>query len=401
MKWSAVQGHIVTGGGELVACTAEGRDFHKEELPHYHLQMRSTRKQFEAWLQDPRCKSDLLCGCWSRPVFAGGWLHDSESMTEAFNLQTPSLFIDMRFPVDRPTEHLRQAGSVEACTDEELMQLAQQHCFAGYSLPSEGVQGGLDADKPHFTRHHIIDWNFHPRFPRPRPNKWWVQVSPDGQSFKEFSFARNALSLPVYFEQWRRREGDSGGLKYLAARREVGCPIEAAEQGREPESDGLFIIMGNHFAFAKDRAQPVPDFSFASVSGPAGPALVDQTLADRSADSQGWERRRACELYLSLEGSYGLVHCPSSSSSSPATFVVSRSTMPWREGQRVLPGDGAVTFLGHSAHGQEAERGELFWAGLRFRILECSFARQELLALFPSSSTSLSLTPSAAVKSHL
>jgi len=337
-------------------------------------------------------------------VFAGGWLHDSESMTEAFNLQTPSLFIDMRFPVDRPTEQLRRAGSVEACSDDELMQLAQQHCFAGYSLPSEGVQGGLDADKPHFTRHHIIDWNFHPRFPRPRPNKWWVQVSPDGQSFKEFSFARNALSLPVYFEQWRRREGDDGGLKYLAARREVGCPVEAAAQGREPESDGVLIIVGNHFAFALDRPQPVPDFSFASVSGPAGPALVDQALTARSADSQSGERRRACERYLSLEGSYGLVRCHSSSSSppsAPATFVVSRSTMPWREGQRVLPGDGAVTLAPPSAHEQGVGRDELLWAGLRFRILECSFTRQELLALFPSPSSSLSPAPSAAVKSHL
>jgi hypothetical protein len=52
MKWSAVQSHIVTGAGELVASTAEGRDFRQEELPHYHLLKRSTRKQFEAWLQD-------------------------------------------------------------------------------------------------------------------------------------------------------------------------------------------------------------------------------------------------------------------------------------------------------------------------------------------------------------
>ena len=78
-------------------------------------------------------------------MFAGGWLHDSESMTEAFNLQTPSMLIDMRFPVDRPTEQLRRAGSVEACSDDELMQLAQQHCFAGYSLPSEGDTWAITA----------------------------------------------------------------------------------------------------------------------------------------------------------------------------------------------------------------------------------------------------------------
>ena len=83
-------------------------------------------------------------------------------------------------------------------TDVELRYLARQHCFSGYSLPSK--EGRFQ----YFTRHHIIDWNFHPSFPRPRPNKWWVELDRANapcQSFKEFTpFARDDNNVPVFRE---------------------------------------------------------------------------------------------------------------------------------------------------------------------------------------------------------
>jgi hypothetical protein len=55
------------------------------------------------------------------------------------------------------------------------------------------------------TRHHFIDWNYHPYHPRSRPNKWWVQVQGNGkdssgyaESFKEFSTVRDQNDVPVY-----------------------------------------------------------------------------------------------------------------------------------------------------------------------------------------------------------
>lgn len=39
------------------------------------------------------------------------------------------------------------------------------------------------------TRHHAIDWNYVGR-PRPRPNKWRVEMGPGGDTWKEWGFAK-------------------------------------------------------------------------------------------------------------------------------------------------------------------------------------------------------------------
>ena len=364
--WSSSQGHILTGGGELLECTT-AEDYDESELPHYHLRNRSTRKYFSEWLS-LGARSSLICGCWSRPVFAGGWQRDTDRETEAFNLQTPSFFIDMRFPVDRPTKRLCSRGQLSDCNSEDLKLLSRQHCFAGYSLPSVGKSGGLDADKPHFTRHHFIDWNYHPSFPRPRPNKWWVLMSPDKNHFKEYSFARDKRNVPVYFEQWTRRPDDNQGAKFLAARRETECPLVAAAQGRVPERDALLVIVGNHFALAIDRAQPPP--AFAGLVGPAGSPLVDQSL------EQG--NLKDCAAYLDLEGSYGLVrqHTNAEDGKGAPAFIIAKSTHPWREG-RLLGIAGARVLV-------DAWSGipyGLDWNGAIWTLHENSFSLPELYEL--------------------
>ena len=225
----------------------------------------------------------------------------------------PSLFVDMRFPVARPTAILRSRKSVAACSDVELRYLARQHCFSGYSLPSK--EGRFQ----YFTRHHIIDWNFHPSFPRPRPNKWWVELDRANapcQSFKEFSFARDDNNVPVYFERWARMSGDSNGKHYIALRRKIGCPVEAARQGRVPNRDAVLVVVGKHFGLAVDRQYPIP--AFKRATGPGGPALVDYAVAQGD--------REAAEQYLSLEGSYGTTD----------NWEIKHSTHPWREGARLL-----------------------------------------------------------------
>ena len=155
---------------------ARSQDYNEADLPHYHLRKRDTKQTFALWSAQGR-RSFEICGAWSRPIFAGGWKESTENDTEAFNLQTPSIFIDMRFPHSRPTHVLAARGSIARCTDEELRWLAQQHCFSGYSLPDQSPSSSSSPPTPlHFVRHHIIDWNYHPSFPRPRPNKWWIQT---------------------------------------------------------------------------------------------------------------------------------------------------------------------------------------------------------------------------------
>lgn len=109
--------------------------------------------------------------------------------------------------------------------DLELRLFARRHAFAGYTrvalvcpassatnsaLPSgscssdtagregggvggvgrrRGDGGGLIA-----TRHHAIDWNY-VGLPRPRPNKWRIEMGPGGDNWKEWGFAKVRVSL--------------------------------------------------------------------------------------------------------------------------------------------------------------------------------------------------------------
>ena len=356
LQWSSKQGAILTGEGALLRLSQPGEDYDESDLPHYHLRQRNTRQTFAAWLEGNR-RSLAVVGCWSRPLFAGGWQEDSDRETEAYNLQTPSIFVDMRFPLQRPTELLRSAGctSTAQCSPEQLRLLARQHCFAGYSLPGE-------AHPRTFTRHHIIDWNYHPSFPRPRPNRWFVQCSPDGASFKEHSTVRDEDGVPVYFERWQRRTGDAGGEKYLAMRRDSECPAVAERKGRAPSRDAVLVVVGGHFAMAVNRAV-FP--TFAGCPGPAGPPLVDQALELGTALG----RAEAAE-YLDLEGSYGTV--------AGGTFDVLRSTHPWREGQALFPGAATVSVkLDAAGFARAVHCGADHWI-----VLENSFSVAELRGMF-------------------
>lgn len=202
MKWGMKQSHILTGGGIIESRSKPGVDFTEEDLPHYLLKKKIVRQTIRKWL-DQNIRSHCIVGAWGRPLFSGGWMESTDDDTESFNLQTPSIFIDMRIPVERPTLRIRMRQNLGECSDFELRMLARQHCFSGYSYleaPKDGT--------PVFTRHHIIDWNLHPAYPRSRPNRWWVEtkaISKDSkgtvgatESFKEFSVIRDQYNVPVY-----------------------------------------------------------------------------------------------------------------------------------------------------------------------------------------------------------
>ncbi len=135
LNWNLIQSHILTGGGKLDRFSVPDTDFLKNDLPHYHLTNKSTRKQFKLWKKDQRTSSDII-GAWSRPLFSGGWTESTHNDTSAFNLQTPSIFIDMRFPNARPDHVLKRRHHLNECSNIELRILARQHCFGGYSYPS-------------------------------------------------------------------------------------------------------------------------------------------------------------------------------------------------------------------------------------------------------------------------
>lgn len=386
-SWQQNQGYIVTGGGQVVLFSESGKDFSDSDLPHYLLHHNQSHETFRAWLKANRRSSSVI-GCWSRPIFAGGWRESSFHDTSAYNLQTPSLFIDMRFPTKQPSTRIQSLGSLCACSIADLRVLAQQHCFAGYSLPDTPRQNGpiqLNSDKhPTFTRHHIIDWNLHPLFPRKRPNCWWVEVSDetnDGDgSFKEHSSVRNpATGLPVYFERWARIPPfPKQKTKYFAARKLGG-------------RDAVIIIVGDHFALAIDR--PAVDMSLLDPvhvkkhCGGGGAMFVDYLLCHSPLETS--QAMTAARDYLDLEGSYGLVQ--------PA-WIIQQSTHPWLEKAHLISVMDTVSFIpdGRSSTGIQA----MHWSsntrdGSRphcygaWEVLECSFTIEELNSMFQPSEESI------------
>ena len=406
LNWSSNQGEILTGEGLLNKVTKEGRDYAINDLPHYYLVNRKTKKVFKEWLQSNR-RSFEIVGAWGRPLFSGGYKESTLNDTEAFNLQTPSFFIDMRFPLSRPTDKLKASKSLEGCSEDDLRYLARQHCFAGFSLPSiPSSSSTVSGPCPtHFTRHHIIDWNFHPSFPRPRPNKWWIstdlhkqQLKADEekirdrkvdqqaivpQSFKEFSFARDQFNVPVYFERWARYKEDSNGQKYLACRRNIGCPVEALKAGNVPERDALLIIIGNHFAFIEDRPSPMPDFE--GANGPGGAALVDYALSRNMKED--------AIRYLDIEGSYGKISQKNSEidGSCDENWIIKKSTHPWKEERSFLNPSLVEGIWNHENELFLSNRGLEFlvFNGFVWTVFESSFTEIELQKLFPNLNSSL------------
>lgn len=365
MEWSKKQGYILTGGGILTTQMVPGRDYQDEDLPHFHLKNNSSREIFQQWLNEGR-RCNMIAGLWNRPLFAGGWTESTESDTSAFNMQTPSIFIDLRFPVSRPS-YFRNKESIGDFSLDELRLLARQHCFSGYSLPDPNNV---------FTRHHIIDWNYHPSYPRPRPNRWRVELKEDGMSFKEHSVALDRFGVPVYFERWARIADDSRGRKYFAARRIDALMPSSYDNYR----DGVLIIMGTHFTLAIDRKRPFPSFEGCSECS-GGPALVDYAASIGD--------RESIEKYLDLQGSYGRIFKRNTQPSASGLhrgrnfyeWKIEKSTHPWLEGKSPLHSDEKVKFEYSRSHGVRLAV-TMSWAGYDWEILECSFTPSELRELF-------------------
>ena len=110
-----------------------------------------------------------IVGAWSRDYFVGGWDFSSDKDETVYNVQTNSLFLDLRIPKSR-NQILNPAKTcLEDYTNLELRVYARQHVFSGFSVVETHRHG-----RSVCTRHHVLDWNFI-GVPRSRPNKWWIE----------------------------------------------------------------------------------------------------------------------------------------------------------------------------------------------------------------------------------
>ncbi|KAL1523150.1 hypothetical protein AB1Y20_018105 [Prymnesium parvum] len=344
--WSKRQAWILTGGGRAESLYTEerGYPFEQGELPHHHLLASSTAEAFAIWRGVGRRCPDAIVGAWRRTWFEGGGDRTTDADEACFNLQTPTIFIDLRIPTSRPS--FRGCGRLEDLSAAELRQLARQHVFCGYTLAHGDV----------CTRHHALDWNF-VGVPRSRPNKWTVApLQGATDAWVEASFALDDAGAPYYTECWERLTRGSPADGVVLAMRAA------------PESlrDSFVVIIGDHFSYIRARPQPASQVGGAS-------SLVD--LVD---DAVNKGDRTLAESFLSLEAGHGTIS---------SGWMIDASIHPWQQGTRFLnPTD--IGRVRSSPNDSSIISVEL--CGEQFHVLENSLASAAELQSFLSKEKSTS-----------
>jgi len=228
-----------------------------------------------------------------RGVWTRDWLEVSGVRSSGFAvhyLQTPSLFADVRVPIQRPS--FSQATSFADLSDADLLLLAGQRGFTGHVTAVDDT----------ITWHHEID--FQP---------------PDGTSdigrverLGPTQMYEHALDSS-YVESWRSLS--SGDDTFLALRLERGSRL-----------DQMLVVVGDYFIYVRNRSEDLPVASSLDSLIRATHATRQQVIA-----------------YLDCEFSIGRVQ------GGRLPWEIQASTLPWREG-RALGFVSSVTVLPDSVH---------------------------------------------------
>ena len=280
LGWSAKQGRILTDSGNALRYYSpeNGFPFSPEELPHHHTERGDTHLAFHRWAKELRWSEGLgtrttegpppvpvlaattgmplsspIVGAWGRTIFAGRWEHTSNKDEITYNVQTGTLFVDLRIPLSKPIgrwEKLERVvindrrQALESLSDQELRLYARQHVFGGFTfLATESKHPG----RPVATRHHCVDWNYIPGKPRPRPNKWYIEcenTAAPTNRWKEWSYSTDENGQCYYYEIWERIQGDGGGQGFRLAMRKPNGTDAGLSTTADCHDDGIFVVVG-------------------------------------------------------------------------------------------------------------------------------------------------------------
>ncbi|KAL9187852.1 hypothetical protein ACHAXT_006230 [Thalassiosira profunda] len=341
LEWSAKQGRVLTDNGKaLQHYSAEnGFPFAPEELPHHYMSIGRdiSCSVFKKWAKDRRALSgeqggiktppqlvlsngarasvlqpSPIVGAWDRPLFAGTWEHSTNEQETVYNVQTGTLFVDLRIPRSKPTDKWEKQGrqfknprrALESMSDLELRLFARQHVFGGFSLLTTEKDG-----RPLCTRHHAIDWNYVEGKPRPRPNKWYIEPK-GGNSpanvWKEWSYSGDEYGQCYYYERWQRISGDENGEGLtLAMRKKSG------------QDDGILVVVGDHFNYILGRQWSGKETKYPEANSAV--ELIDSAIENGD--------RETAISYLSLDGGHGTVS---------SGWKIDCSIHPWNHGLSVF-----------------------------------------------------------------
>lgn len=281
LDWTAKQGRILTANNLALDYfkSENGFGYKEDELPHHHLINSNTKELFLSWIEsDSQKESNTIRGAYDRPLFYGGWENSTNRDEFCFNVQTSAMFIDIRIP-KTGTAIFNNMKSISECDDEELKLFARRHVFGGFTK--------VDTENGRMvcTRHHCMDWNFTGN-PRPRPNKWYVEIHNDKKMWKEWSYARDNFGQHYYCERWIRHEYDALGNGFVLA---MHCT--------DPKyQDGLIVAVGNHFNYLYEKGGPFQGEMEANNKV----ELVDNAIATG-------RRHIAEKHFLSIEAGHGSI----------------------------------------------------------------------------------------------
>jgi len=219
-------------------------------------------------------------GVWKRKLLRTPEFEDSSSTV--YWLQTSLWHGDIRIPVYRPPCKGRQ--SLAQCSREELLDLAAQQGFAGTT--------SVEGDTCRWLRR--VDF---------QPPSGFNDV---GRI--EFSSPDLMLEYGIeqeYFEIWERLPNSVGN-------EHVDVQFEPGDDTRAARPRSVLLATGDYFIFVCPRPMTLPQAdNLASLTGDDG----------------------ALRAALDFEISFG-----SRSGATSASWVIQRSTFPWREGERLGSG---------------------------------------------------------------
>ncbi|DBA89000.1 TPA: hypothetical protein ACH3X2_000218 [Trebouxia sp. C0005] len=189
-------------------------------------------------------------GVWKRSLLTTDSGH-RDTTTLVFWLQTQTLFADLRIPVPVPAEGSR---SLQECSEQQLLQLAQQQGFAGVTEVSDDI----------CTWHRELDYQ--PKSGPPDVGKMVFVTS-------EFVTEDDPSGENRYHEDWHRLEGSTGKV--------WGHRLEAVDQ---PSRKGFLLGAGEYFLFAADRQTKVTSVSSALGHSRAAKAMSVPGLLHRNVN---------------------------------------------------------------------------------------------------------------------
>lgn len=338
LDWTSKQGRILTANGRASEfyTSERGFSFQEDELPHHHLLSNTTHSAFSSWIRDnPQKEDNVIRGAFDRPLFYGGWENSTNKEEKCFNVQTSALFIDLRIPRlgDRVFSKIQ---TLKDLSDEELKLYARRHVFGGFTKVN------IENDRIVCTRHHCIDWNFTGN-PRPRPNKWYVEMNDTKELWKEWAFAKDDFGQHYYCERWQRYKGDGKGNSFVLAMRKES----------NGHNDGIIVAVGNHFNYLNAHG----DWDKDRMKGNSTIELIDSAIDNGN-------RCDAEKHLLSIDAGHGLID---------EGWTILDAIHPWKKGSKLLGLGSSIQVQGSTIESCKVIIDGIFW-----QVLECSVSISQL-----------------------